>query len=71
MIKFERIGVNFQYEATSIEQANKSFAYSCECCCNKGVRLECDRCAIAHAHGLVVAYFDDNNVSEVNTKTEV
>jgi hypothetical protein len=71
MIKFERVGVNFQYEATSIEQANKSFKYSCECCCNKGIRLDCDRCAIAHAHNLVVAYFDDNNVSEVNTKTEV
>ena len=30
MIKFERVGVNFQYEATSIEQANKSFKYSCD-----------------------------------------
>lgn len=35
MIKFERVGVNFQYDATSVEQANKSFEYSCECCCNK------------------------------------
>jgi hypothetical protein len=60
MIKFERIGVNFQYEASSIEQANRSFEYSCECCCTKGIRLNCDRCAIAQAHSLVVACFDDN-----------
>lgn len=59
MIKFERVGVNFQHEATSKEQANKAFKYSCDCCCNKGIRLECDRCAIAHVHSLVMAYFDD------------
>lgn len=60
MIKFERIGVNFQYDATSIEQANKSFSYSCDCCCSKGIRIDCDHCAISHAHSLVVAYFNDN-----------
>ena len=59
MIKFERVGVNIQYSANSAEQANKSFEYSCECCCNKGIRLNCDKCAIAHVHSLVVAYFDD------------
>lgn len=64
MIKFERVGVNFQYDATSIEQANKSFKYSCECCCHKGIRLDCDRCAIAHAHSLVVAYFADKTEGE-------
>ena len=59
MIKFEQIGVNFQYNATSLQEANKFFKYSCDCCCNKGIKLECDRCAIAHAHSLVVAYFAD------------
>ena len=58
MIKFEQIGVNFQHEATSLQEANKFFKYSCDCCCNKGIKLECDRCAIAHVHSLVVAYFD-------------
>lgn len=58
MIKFEQVGVNFQYEATSLQEANKLFKYSCDCCCNKGIKLECDRCAIACAHSLVVAYFD-------------
>ena len=59
MIKFERIGVNFQYEADSLSEANRLFEYSCECCCTKGVHLDCDRCAIAHAHAHVAAYFND------------
>lgn len=60
MTKFEQVGVNYQYDANNIKEANKSFKYSCECCCNKGLRLNCDRCAIAHTHNLVVAYFNDN-----------
>lgn len=61
MTKFERIGVNFQYDASNKEEANKSFMYSCNCCCQKGMRIDCDRCAIAHTHSLVVAYFEDKN----------
>ena len=61
MIKFERIGVNLQYDADSLKEANRSFRYSCECCCTKGIRLDCDRCAIAHAHQMVAAYFSDKN----------
>lgn len=59
MLKFEQIGVNYQYDANNIHEANKAFKYSCECCCSKGIRLECDRCKIAVVHNLVVAYFND------------
>lgn len=59
MTKFETIGVNRQYEADNIHEANKAFAHSCNCCCNKGIRLDCDKCSIAYVHSLVVAYFDD------------
>lgn len=59
MTKFEQVGVNYQYDANSIKEANKSFQYSCNCCCSKGIRLNCDKCAIAHTHALVVAYFND------------
>ena len=59
MTKFETVGVNYQYNANNIKEANRSFEYSCNCCCNKGMRLDCDRCAIAHTHALVVAYFND------------
>lgn len=59
MTKFETVGVNYQHEANSIYEANKAFKHSCSCYCNKGVRLSCDRCAIAHTHDLICAYFND------------
>lgn len=59
MTKFEQVGVNYQYDADTIKQANKSFAYSCNCCCIKGMRIDCDKCAIAHVHNLVVACLND------------
>lgn len=58
MTKFEQVGINYQYAAATKEMANKSFAHSCNVCCNKGIRLDCDRCAISQCHNLVVAYFD-------------
>lgn len=57
MTKFEQVGVNYQYSAETKSQANKSFARSCDVCCHKGIHLDCDRCAIAEAHSMVVAYF--------------
>lgn len=60
MTKFEQVGINYQYDATSIREANKAFQHSCDCCCNKGMHLDCDHCAISHVHSLVVAYFNDN-----------
>lgn len=58
MTKFEQVGVNMQYEAPTKEIAIKKFSRSCECCCNKGIHLECDRCAIETANKLVVASFE-------------
>lgn len=60
MTKFETIGVNRQYDSTNKYEANKSFNHSCNCCCNKGMRIECDKCSIAYVHNLIIAYFDDN-----------
>jgi hypothetical protein len=65
MTKFEQIGVNYQYEAADKASANRSFAYSCKCCCQRGMRIECDRCAIEIAHSLVIAAFDSDDL-EVN-----
>lgn len=58
-MKFEEIGIQYQYSANNIEQAQKSFKYSCDCCCAKGRNVPCDRCPIAQAHSLVVAFFND------------
>lgn len=58
MTKFEQVGVNYQYDARTKEQANRSFSRSCDCCCQRGMHLDCDRCAIACVHNLVIAVFD-------------
>ena len=58
MTKFETIGSEYQYEAKSKEDANRNFKYSCKCCTHRGMNIECDRCAIAVAHDLVIAAFD-------------
>ena len=58
MTKFEQVGINYQYAAPTKEDAQKAFQYSCQCCCNRGMRLDCDKCQIAFAHNLVVATFD-------------
>lgn len=65
MTKFEQVGVNYQYEAESKRQANRSFEHSCNCCCQRGMHLDCDRCAIACAHNMVIAAFDSME-QEVN-----
>ena len=59
MTRFEQVGVNYQYNAETKNQALKSFMHSCYCCCMKGMRIDCDRCAIAEAHKNVVACFAD------------
>lgn len=64
MTKFEQVGVNYQYDANSIQEANKAFQYSCNCCCHKGMHIDCDRCAIACAHNLVVACLNERNGKE-------
>lgn len=64
MTKFEQVGVNYQNDAESKEQANRSFRYSCECCCTRGMHIECDRCAIAVAHNLTIAAFENNKVTK-------
>lgn len=54
MTKFEQVGINYQYDALTKEAAIKAFKHSCNCCCNKGMRIDCDHCAIA----MIVAIFD-------------
>ena len=59
MTKFEQVGINMQYASTTKEIAIKKFARSCECCCNKGMCIDCDRCSIATVHQLVIASFEN------------
>ena len=59
MTKFEQVGINMQYASVTKEIAIKKFARSCECCCNKGMCIDCDRCSIATVHQLVIASFEN------------
>ena len=61
MTKFEQVGINMQYDSQTKEVAIKKFSRSCECCCNKGMNIECDRCSIATVHQLVIASFENND----------
>lgn len=58
LTKFEQVGVNYQNDAMSKKEANRSFRHSCRVCCERGIRVECDRCAIAATHDAVVAAFE-------------
>ena len=64
MTKFESIGVSRQNAASSKQMAIVEFQNSCRICCNRGIRIDCDRCAIANTHSLNLAAFD---VLEGNT----
>ena len=60
MTKFEQIGINRLYLADTKSQLTSTFNHSCNCCCYKGIHLDCDHCAIAHTHSLLVALFEEN-----------
>ena len=58
MTKFEQVGINYQYDARTKEEAARALRYSCRCCCERGMNIKCDRCGIEQAHNLVIAAFD-------------
>lgn len=55
MTKFETVGVQFQHEAVTKEEAVRSFQYSCRVCSERGIRIDCDRCCIASTHAVTIA----------------
>ena len=59
MTGFERKGCEFQMNSSTVAEAVKNFAYSCKVCCSRGIRISCDRCAIAVTHENVVAAIRD------------
>lgn len=66
MTRFEDIGVSHQVESRSVAQAVKRFETSCTICATRGIRIECDSCAIRMAHEHVVA--DLTDLAEINRK---
>jgi hypothetical protein len=63
MTKFEQIGINIQLDSISKEDALKRFTRSCLLCCHKGMRINCDHCAIATTHRQLLAIFADKEAT--------
>lgn len=57
--KFIEIGIQYQQNSISKEEANKMFLQSCNICCNRGLHLDCDRCQIAMVHNMTIAVLDE------------
>ncbi len=64
MCKFETIGAERQYESASKYEADRNFRISCNICCSRGMKINCDQCAIAVAHELVVSTYGNNEVEQ-------
>ena len=58
MTKFEQVGINHLNESETKREAQRSFNWSCECCCTRGMHIECDRCAIAQCYQNTMAALD-------------
>lgn len=53
MTRFEERGVNRQYDAGSISEAQRALAKSCEICSTQGKYIRCSSCMIASVHQIV------------------
>lgn len=58
MTAFESRGVELQQSSMSRSQSEKRFEYSCDLCCKRGLRIECDRCAIHVVHSQIQKMMD-------------
>jgi hypothetical protein len=59
MQKFIQTAQNLQTTANTTQEAVKCFAMSCNICCKRGIKMDCDRCPVKVSHELVVAVFAD------------
>ena len=59
MTRFEQIGCQLQQDSETIREARRRMNYSCQVCCSRGMRIECDRCAIQCVHQQTVAILRD------------
>ncbi len=55
MSKFEQIGCNMQTESKTKEEAQRKFSRSCDICCNHGLQIKCDHCAVKEVHEILIA----------------
>ena len=54
MTRFENIGAELQYGSQNKKAAITRLAKSCQICCQNGLRIDCERCAIMQAHEFIM-----------------
>lgn len=59
MTKFETIGIQNLAETTNKKEALRAYEWSCRCCCERGMHLSCDHCAISATYMSTIAIMDD------------
>ena len=57
MTRFEENGVDLQELSRDKREAERRYQRSCELCCNWGLSIRCDRCAIDCAHTRMMEVF--------------
>lgn len=55
MADFFEHGVYLQHHSASVREANHRYSTSCNICCARGFRMDCDRCPIENANKESVA----------------
>lgn len=70
MTKFEQIGSQLQMDCATLFQAEQKFRYSCKICCNHGMRIVCDNCAIMATHEQVVAAIEQIAIDNSEIKND-
>lgn len=62
-MSFLEIGIERQYNARSIAEANRAFKKSCYVCSTTGKSIKCDRCGISNAHNTVALIFNNKSIT--------
>ena len=57
MTRFEEIGVELQERSRNKKEAKVLYKHSCDLCCNSGLNIRCNRCAIDYAHTRMLGIF--------------
>lgn len=63
MTYFEAKGIEIQGNSLNEFQARKQFENSCERCCMRGLRIDCDACGIKAAHERVIEAFSERKLA--------
>ena len=62
-MSFVEIGIERQYDARNIFEADRAFKKSCKLCSTTGKGIKCDRCGISNAHDTVALIFGNKSIS--------